>query len=190
MKNIIAPFLFLTLLISCETNTEKKSLTDNSEIKELSSNNELNENIYTNDDLNISFSYPKSWEIQTDTMNGILYILSPTDSSDLFQEMMNIVIGNTNGLSLEEFFSMNLNAVEGMFDELDRTEDPSEISINNKVFKQVKFNYVFESYPLTANLFVTHKDETSYVVNCSALQNTFDKYQDQFMSVVNSIEIK
>jgi hypothetical protein len=179
MKNLIAPLIFLTILISCETTTEKKSIRDSSEDKELITNNELHENI----------NYPKSWEIQTDTMNRILYILSPTDSNDLFQEMMNIVIGETNGLSLKEFFSMNLNAVEEMFDELDRTEDPSEITIINRVFKTVKFNYVFESYPLTANLFVTHKDETSYVVNCSALQNTFDKYQDQFMSVVNSIEI-
>lgn len=189
MKNLIAPLIFLTILISCETTTEKKSIRDSSEDKELITNNKLHENIYSNDALNISFNYPKSWEIQTDTINRILYILSPTDSNDLFQEMMNIVIGETNGLSLKEFFSMNLNAVEEMFDKLDRTEDPGEITIINRVFKTVKFNYIFESYPLTANLFVTHKDETSYVVNCSALQNTFDEYQDQFMSVVNSIEI-
>jgi hypothetical protein len=158
-----------TLLVSCESSTES---------------------VFSNDELNISFSYPKSWEVQTDSLNRILYILSPTDSSDLFQEMMNIVVGNTENLSLEEFFTLNLKAVEGMFDELDRTEDPGEVSINDRIFKRVKFNYVFESYPLTASLFVTHNDQTSYVVNCSALQNTFDKYQDQFMSVVNSIEIK
>ena len=190
MKNLIAPFILFTLFVSCESTPVKKTISEDSEVIEQSFNNELNESIFSNDELNISFSYPKSWEVQTDSHNRILYILSPTDSSDLFQEMMNIVVGNTEGLGLEEFFTMNLKAVEGVFDELDRTEDPGEVSINDKVFKRVKFNYVFEGYPLTANLFVTHNEQTSYVVNCSALQNTFDQYQDQFMVVVNSIEIK
>ena len=60
MKNLIAPLIFLTILISCETTTEKKSIRDSSEDKELITNNELHENIYSNDALNISFNYPKS----------------------------------------------------------------------------------------------------------------------------------
>ena len=98
------------------------------------SDDELKETVFSNDELNISFKYPKSWEVQTDSLNRILYILSPTDSNDLFQEMMNIVVGNTENLSLEEFFTLNLKAVEGMFDELDRTEDPGEMTISDRVF--------------------------------------------------------
>lgn len=190
MKNLIAPFILFIVFVSCESSPVKKTLLIDYETIEQNYNKELNENIFSNDELNISFSYPKSWEVQTDSHNRILYVLSPSDSSDLFQEMMNIVVGNTESLNLEEFFSLNLKAVEGVFDELDRTEDPSQVSINDRVFKRVKFNYVFEGYPLTANLFVTHNEQTSYVVNCSALQSTFDQYQNQFMIVVNSIEIK
>lgn len=186
MKYIFPLITIVLLLISCEPSIENKNNIQNTNV---SSNNELNENIYSNKTMNISFSYPKSWEIQTDTINNILYILSPTDSNDLFQEMMNIVVGSTEKLSLNEFFDMNLNAVNGMFDELDRTEEPGELTINDRVFKSVKFNYVFESYPLTANLFVTLNEQTSYVINCSTLQNTFDKYNEQFMSVIHSIEI-
>ncbi|MEN8928645.1 MAG: PsbP-related protein [Flavobacteriales bacterium] len=190
MKNLIILVLLVSFIFSCSSSD--KPVDELTAQDEKSTNNGLNANIYSNEQMNISFNYPDSWEVRTDTVNGILYILSSFKEGDDFQEMMNVVVGGTQGLNLEEFLSINLVAVEDMFEELVLTEEPTVYEINDREFKKVKYNYVSEGggYPLTAGLFVTHANNKSYIINCSALQNTFDQYQEEFMSVVNSIQIK
>lgn len=144
---------------------------------------------YHNTDFNISLNKPEKWEITADSINNILHIISPLEEEDEFQEMINVVKGKTLGLSLDDFFEKNLKAVEGMFEELNQTQSPTLTTINGRTFKKVKYNYVFQGYPLTADLFVTLTEDASYVINCSALQNTYDNFQEKFESVINSIEI-
>lgn len=173
MKNILTSIIILSLIGSCGINNKSES-------------------VYTNDKMNISFNYPKNWEVRTDSINNILYILSPYQEGDEFQEMMNVVVGGTHGLNLDDFLSVNLASVEDVFDELNLTEEPTNVTINNRLFKKVSYNYVSEGggYPLTAGLYVTLANEKSYIINCSALQNTYDQYRTQFMEVINSIEIE
>lgn len=196
MKNLIISITLIVSLGSCNSDVKNEKAPENNDTiineTESTTNNELNENIYSNEKMNISFNYPGSWEVRTDTVNNILYILSPYQGGDDFQEMMNVVVGGTQGLNLDEFLSVNLVAVEDVFEELSLSEIPSDYEINSRLFKKVKYNYVSEGggYPLTAGLFVTHANNKSYIINCSALQNTYDQYQEEFMSVVNSIEIK
>ncbi len=190
MKNLLTPFLIFSLLISCKPEIKQKETAVAEEIVELSSNNEINENIYSNELLNLSFSYPKNWEVQSDTINKVVYIMSNSSSDDGFKEMINIMVGDSKGLSLDDFFSLNMTVIDETFDELSISDGPGETEINGREFKKVKYNYIVQGYPLTNHIFVTNRDSSVYIVSCSALQNTFDQYQDQFMSIVNSIEIR
>ena len=187
MRNLITPFITLVLLGSCSLDTKKVEISDN---KQTISNNEINENVFSNESLNLSFSFPKNWEVQTDTVNKVVYIMSNSSSEDGFKEMINIMIGDSKELSLDDFFSLNMTVIDETFEELSITEDPADVKINDRDYKKVKYNYVVQGYPLTNNIFVTMRNSEVYIVSCSSLQNTYDQYQDQFMSVVNSIEIK
>ena len=191
MKNIIALIILVVLLGSC--NNDAKIVSSPETQKQSStkiSNNEINENVFSNEALNLSFSYPKNWEVQTDTINKVVYIMSNSSSDDGFKEMINIMIGDSKELNLDDFFSLNMTVIDETFEELSITEDPADVKINDRDYKNVKYNYVVQGYPLTNHIFVTMRESEVYIVSCSALQNTYDQYQDQFMSVVNSIEIK
>ena len=97
MKNIIASIILVVLLGSC--NNDAKIVSSPETQKQSStkiSNNEINENVFSNEALNLSFSYPKNWEVQTDTINKVVYIMSNSSSDDGFKEMINIMIGAAN----------------------------------------------------------------------------------------------
>ena len=186
MKQTILILLTFTLLFSCGdvTNTEKTAkLIDKSTPEAVVIPEEINS-------FPVEIDLPLGWELAKDEQLKVLHILSPTDELDEFQEMVNIVVGATSDRELDEFFELNLKMIQGMFEELNQTEKPSYETINGVKYKKVRYNYLFAGLPLTAQLYVTIKDDKSFIVNCSALQNTFDDYAKEFENIVNSLEIK
>jgi len=182
MKKIFPFVLIVLVLVSCENET-------NSEPINVSSENQLNKNMFVSEFFPVSLSFPAKWEIMTDTNLNMIHVLSPTSDEDFFQEMVNIVVGGTNGKDLDTFFDGNLKMIQGMFEELEQTEEPNYKEINGVQFKKVRYNYLFEGLPLTAQLYVTTKGSKSFIINCSALQNTFDEYQEEFVSIINSLTL-
>jgi len=191
MKKLIAFIIILVSLYAC-SNSESNSNTINETSVESknNSNNRLNKNVYQSDSLSIKFNYPEDWNVAEGTFIGILNVESPKSSETDFQEIVSIVVGGTSNKGLDEFFGDNLAFIQGMFVDLDQTEEPQNVLINNTTFKKVRYNYLADGFPLTAQLFVTIKDSNSYIINCSALQNTFDTYAEEFTSIVNSLELK
>ncbi len=186
MKKTILILLTLSILYSCGDKTEVKDNT-----------NQLDRQIpeavvipEENNSFPVDLDLPVGWEVAKDEQLRVLHILSPTNEMDEFQEMVNIVVGTTSDKELDEFFDLNLKMIEGMFEELNQTEKPSYETINGIKYKKVRYNYLFAGLPLTAQLYVTIKDDKSFIVNCSALQNTFDDYAKEFEEIVNSLEIK
>ncbi len=186
MKYLLSISLIL-VLISCGNQIKEEK--NSKEIVESSSKNQRSKNIFSSSYFPISLSVPNNWEIMNDTNLNMIHVLSPTSDQDFFQEMVNIVVGGTNGKDLDTFFEGNLNMIQGMFEELDQTEEPNYQEINGVQFKKVRYNYLFEGLPLTAQLYVTIKGDNSFIINCSALQNTFDSFEEEFMSIINSIAI-
>lgn len=186
MKHTILILLTFAVLFSCGEETEVKE-TKNSIDKSIPESAIIPEN---NNSFPVEIDLPLGWELANDDQLQVLHVLSPTDELDEFQEMVNIVVGTTSGKELDEFFDLNLKMIQGMFDELNQTEKPSYETINGIKFKKVRYNYLFAGLPLTAQLYVTIKDDESFIINCSALQNTFDDYAQEFDEIVNSLEIK
>lgn len=153
--------------------------------------NSSNENIHAMEkDFPVLAALPPGWEFSYFTEMGMMHVLSPTDSLDNFREMVNIVVGGTRGNDLDSFFDGNLKMLQVIFEELNQTEKPDYQTINGVEFKKVRYNYLVDGLPLTAQLFVTIQDSTSFIINCSALQNTFDTYAQDFEKIVNSVVIK
>ena len=187
MKHTILLLISFGFLFSCSRdNKEKKEI---SSVQTESSDHNLNKNIFVSEWFPVSIVFPQGWEAIEDTNLSMIYIMSPTTKNDNFQEMVNIVVGGTNGKELDSFFDGNLNMIRGMFEELVQTQKPSYQTINGIKFKKVRYNYLIEGLPLTAHLYVTIKDDLSYIINCSALQNTFDEFEKEFSKIVNSFLI-
>ncbi len=187
MKKILYIFLSVFLVLSCEENKETEKTIK--PVQTENSDNAMNQQVFVSEWFPVSVSFPKGWEAVEDTTLSMIYIMTPTDESDNFQEMVNIVVGGTNGKELDAFFDGNLKMIQGMFEELNQTEQPSYQIINGVKFKKVRYNYLIEGLPLTAQLYVTIKDDLSYIINCSALQNTFDEFEEGFSSIVSSFSI-
>jgi len=186
MKQTILILLTFTLLLSCGNETE-----GNETIKKVEATTpELAVVLEENNLFPVEIDLPLGWELAKDEQLRVLHILSPTNEQDEFQEMVNIVVGTTSDKELDEFFDLNLKVIQGMFEELNQTEKPSYQTINEIKYKKVRYNYLFAGLPLTAQLYVTIKDDKSFIINCSALQNTFDEYAKEFDEIVNSLEIK
>ena len=186
MKYIVSISL-IAVLISCGNKIEEEKKIK--ETIESRSENQMNKNLFSSDYFPVSFSFPSNWEIMNDTTLNMVHVLSPTSDQDFFQEMVNIVVGGTNGKDLDAFFEGNLRMIQGMFEELEQTEEPNYQEINGVQFKKVRYNYLFEGLPLTAQLYVTIKADNSFIINCSALQNTFDSFEEEFISIIHSIAI-
>lgn len=187
MKKILPFILIVVSLVSCENETSMEKTSQ--EPTNISSENQMNKNMFVSEFFPVSLSFPDKWEIMNDTNLNMIHVLSPTSVEDFFQEMVNIVVGGTNSKDLDTFFEGNLKMIQGMFEELEQTEEPNYQEINGVRFKKVRYNYLFEGLPLTAQLYVTINGDNSFIINCSALQNTFDQYQEEFTSIVNSLTI-
>lgn len=188
MKKFLVIVAVCLVVFSCkESNNEENTVVAEKNEETQNTENLLNKHIFRSETFPISLNFPNKWEIMHDTNLSMIHVLSPTDPKDNFQEMVNIVVGGTNGKDLDTFFEGNLAMISGMFEELEQTEEPSYQTINAVQFKKVRYNYLFEGLPLTAQLYVTIQGENSYIINCSALQNTFDDYQEEFVSIVHSI---
>ena len=187
MNKLLTFTLLLLILGSCKNENSVIQIEETT--APANSENLLNKNMFFSDFFPISLSFPKNWEIMNDTTLNMIHVLSPTNENDFFQEMVNIVVGGTNGKDLDTFFEGNLKMIQGMFEELQQTEEPNYQEINGVQFKKVRYNYLFEGLPLTAQLYVTIKGENSFIINCSALQSTFDTYQQEFTSIIHSLTI-
>ncbi|MGB1039440.1 MAG: PsbP-related protein [Flavobacteriales bacterium] len=191
MKKLIAFIAISVFVIGCGDSESSSTIHNDTSIEnQENSYNRLNKNVYQSDSLGIKFNYPENWNVAEGTFIGILNVESPKSSETDFQEIVSIVVGGTSDKGLDEFFDDNLAFIQGMFVDLDQTEEPENIVINSNTFKKVRYNYLADGFPLTAQLFVTIKEGNSYIINCSALQNTFDTYAEEFTSIVNSIIIQ
>lgn len=192
MKKTVLFSIAISLLISCETEGYVPNISVGEDSK-MDQEGEVSQiklaNNYNNEKFNFSLNYPENWEVSEDTLSNLVYILTPSSSADEFQEMINIVIGSSSDLTLEEFFERNNSIVQNSFEELIQLENATVLNINGVDFKTVKYNYTFMGYKLTAKIYVALKGENSYIINCSALQNTFEAYEEDFEKVVNSMTL-
>jgi len=183
MKKLLLNIIFAVFLFSC-------SGTDKTNAQSIEKIISTVENNYQNQEFRFSLNCPETWDILEDSLSSLVYLLTPTDSLDSFQEMINVVIGSSEGKTLEQFFKLNDTIVQKSFDELIQLENAKTININGVDFKTVKYNYTFGGYKLTAKIYVALKGDFSYILNCSALQSTFPDFENEFKNIVRSFKIK
>ena len=187
MKRISVIYLSVFLILSCGGDNGRRKIID--PVQTETSENEFNQQIFASEWFPVSLSYPKGWEAVEDTNLSMIYIMSPTDTNEMYQEKVHIVVAESSGKSLDDFFEINLKYIQQLFDDLAQTQPPSYQNINGLKYKKVRYNYLIEGLPLTAQLYVTKKSGLTYIVNCSALQTTFDDYHEEFESVISSLII-
>ena len=166
MKKTIL-FFFLIILFSCKK-----------EVK-----------TFKSDLFKFSLEHPVNWEILTEEESNIIHVYTPEDSlNDGFREMINIVIGSSEGITLDDFFDRNSKIIQNSFDELEEIEKANLIKVNDIDFKTIMYNYTFSGYKLSAKIYVAFHKDKSYIINCSALQDTFENYKIDFEEIVKSIK--
>lgn len=191
----IYSLLILILLLACGsgnndvTELEEKIASMEAKLKEVTK--ERDPERYYNDDLNISVKNLKDWEIKENYQDIPVFFMSPTEGEeDTFQENINMVSENAPGYSLKEYYDANIAGINQYLIGFEIIKDAVDIKINNHDFKKMVYKHNSQGYDFKVLVFFTVKGGKGYVINCTALNNTFDEYYSDFNKLAESFKFE
>jgi serine/threonine-protein kinase len=144
---------------------------------------------YTNTTEGLRIMYPPDWEKMEAYMNTVVLFRSPPeDDSDIFQENLNIVTGETEPMDIGDFTDANIDEIEQSFPGVEILERGSATLAGNPA-KKVLFGLVQGQYDLRLLQLYTIKGSTAYVITYTAEKDTYDEYLETAQTMINTFEI-
>lgn len=180
---IITVFLFI---ISC-TGSTKQELSDTEKAK----SNTIVSEIYYNDTLNISFIKLQNWNIMENFHDVPVFCLSPRkNDQDFYQENITLVSENINNYNINEYYNSNIKGLQSFLNDFKIIHKGDWNNENGAHFKKLIYTTNSQGYTFKVLVFFTILKDKGYVVNCTALLNTFDEYEDDFNIFIESFKFE
>ncbi len=138
-----------------------------------------------------SISAPDGW-IKKDTMVSGEKLTTLTSklegAGDNFKENVNVNTGQAPGFDLNAFVEANRT---NLLKEIPGVEivTEGETTISGMPAKWIVYSFSSSGYDLKNTAYMILKNDVGYVITCTALKTTFDKYQQDFKTCVNSFTI-
>ena len=195
MKIIVSLFIIISCF-SCATNSNEdianlEAKLASMEEKLNKATKEKNPNRYYNKNLGFSAIAPTEWEIKENYQGIPVFFMSPLENEeDLFQENINIVSENAPGYTLQQYYEANLRGIDQYLTDFELLENPVNITINGQKFKKIVYQHTAQTYKLKVSVFFTVKNDTGYVINCTALTHSFDRYNSDFNNFAESFKFE
>jgi hypothetical protein len=190
MKKILIPVLLVCIAFAgCNSNQKKEKEKDAlADINKLVSEHPgLNAGVGT-----YSITAPTGWEKMDTVMSGVTFtfIKSPLEGkNDRFRENINVTTENAKGYDLEAYVASNLKSMNAQMPGF-VMGDKGETTIGGMPARWFVYNMSYSGYDLKNTVYMIVKNETGYVLTCSSLGSTFDKFQADFKTCVYSFIIK
>lgn len=146
---------------------------------------------WSNADYGVSMQYPADWTANEDSQSVIVAFSSPLEGNDdAFAESVNIVMNDLSGqeITMEDYTELTLQALGETFPEAMITE-ASDTTLGGYPARMVVYDFNGQYGKLQALQIWTIKDEISYVVTYTALEENFDEYRPASEKMIDSLII-
>lgn len=146
---------------------------------------------FTSSDGKFSIVFPFIWETKLDFMNTAIASLSPSEGlSDNFKENVNVAVKLLPGaVSLEQKYQDALNGLSRGL------EDFMEVENGTTRLSGVEARWLIYSFPaenmhFQVLMYLFIKNNESFVITCTAMQDKFPQYRDTFFKIANSFRFE
>ncbi|MBP6291160.1 MAG: hypothetical protein KA407_05915 [Spirochaetes bacterium] len=146
---------------------------------------------YYNDEYGFSIVFPKYWEIQQKEMGTAVVALSPEEGSrDDFRENVAITVEDvSDGETLEKYFVVSQQNLKSY------SKDYMLLYKNNTWLSRkpamiLGFTYSMSGLKLKVLQYYCLYKNKAYVITCTALPHTFDRYEEIFLKIVRTFRFE
>ena len=185
---VLSLIIVLLFVVSCSNSVKQET---NSKKNNKEESNNINSEVYFNDSLNVSFIKIQDWDIMENFHDVPVFCLSPLkNKQDFYQENITIISEDIHGYNLNEYYNNNLKGLQSFLTDFKIINEENWTNQNGHQFKKLIYTNNSQGYTFKVLVLFTSAKEKGYVVNCTALLNTFNEYLDDFNVITKSFKIK
>lgn len=138
-----------------------------------------------------SISAPDGWKKKDTLVAGVkrTSITSPDDgSNDRFKENVNVNTEEAKDYDLKAYAEANRANMVNQFTGMEFLSE-GETTIGDMPSKWYIYSFDYSGYQLKNTAYFFVYNDRGYVITCTALKTTFDRFQSDFKTCVNSFKI-
>lgn len=146
---------------------------------------------FYSDEYNFSIVFPKHWQIQQQEMGAVVVALSPEEGmSDDFRENVAITVEEVSGDStLDKYFELSQKNLKSYSKDY-RLLYKNNTWLARKPAMILGFTYTMSGLKLKVLQYYCLNNNKVYVITCTALSHTFDRYEETFLKIVRSFRLE
>ncbi|MGB4268371.1 MAG: PsbP-related protein [Spirochaetota bacterium] len=146
---------------------------------------------FYNDEYNFSIAFPEYWEIQQQEMGAAVVALSPEEGiRDDFRENVAITIEEVSGDStLEKYFEVSQKNLKSYSKDY-RLLYKNNTWLARKPAMILGFTYTMSGLKLKVLQYYCLYKNKVYVITCTALPHSFERYEETFLKIVRSFRFE
>lgn len=128
-----------------------------------------------------SIVYPEGWELKEGMMGTSSIALSPQEGeTDTFRENINVVVERLpTAMSLDRYHDANVTELKRILGE-DAEIDVADVELGDVNARRLDYSMTMGQLRTRALAFLAVSGKRGYVITCSALPDTLDRYRGTF----------
>ena len=142
-------------------------------------------------ELGFGITFPEDWQEKRGVMGTAILGLSPKENAnDIFQENVNVVTDDVpDGMSSSEYVKASLDGMSNMLTDFNVVSNVST-EIGGRKAVALTYSHRMGNYRLKVLAYLITAGSKGYVLTCTALDGSFERYKAQFEDVCKSFRVK
>ncbi len=192
MKKLIAPILvaFACFTFSACNNSAKKDKEATTTLPDVKKMVDEHPGVNAGSGT-FSITAPDGWSKKDTVISGakLTTLTSPDDgNSDKFKENVNVVTESAKGYDLKGYVTSNRSTMAAQISSIEFLSD-TESTLGGEAVEVLVYGFNYSGYDLKNTAYFLVKNDIGYVITCTALKTTFDRFQKSFKTIVDSFKI-
>lgn len=145
---------------------------------------------YQNDTFGYSFDYPSGWEIEENLESGTTTLYVPLAKGETIYKQLQISVAQWEEGTLQEFVDVSF--AEGVWRKLypDFTiSDLGETENSEENTRSFEMHYSIDDRKVVMLCYLKQNYDRVYIILAASPQDEYNTYKEQFMGVINSLNI-
>jgi len=142
-------------------------------------------------ELGFGITFPEDWQEKRGAMGTAILALSPKeDANDNFQENVNVVTEDVPaGMTTGDYVKTSLGSMGDILTDFKVVSNvPTTVGGKNAV--ALTYNHRMGNYKLKVLAYMIISSGKGYVITCTAMEGSFEKYKAQFEEVCRSFRVE
>lgn len=142
----------------------------------------------THVDAGFSIGYPKDWAVE-ESQDGVM-LKSPCAEGDEFAENINVIVEKGDqGISLNEYYKIS---IDNMIKAVPSYKEIKikEVTINGIKAKRIVATYTIGEIKIKSLIFLMVKGNRGIAVVCTAVEDSFGKFEKPFDSIIKTLTLE